>query len=177
MVWSGDDLFDRPQAVLEAFCFDVDALKHREEQVAHAGVIVDRTRADAVVLLSVGDVVFTDGGEVEIHVGAMLIPEGFSAAEDGGQVGVSVAVAVRHSASPEDLRGVEQGLSVLLVLFELIEEVAELIDEEGVGCRESAELLWVAVVMAESVPRLEDSDFRDATGVAFAADSARDDTG
>ena len=113
-------MFDWPQAVLEAICFDVDALKHREEQIADACVIVDWARADAVVFLSVGDVVFADRREVEIHVGAVFVSEGFSAAQDGGQIGVSVAVAVSHAAAPEDLSGVEQGLSILLVLFELI---------------------------------------------------------
>ena len=100
------------------------------------------------MFLGIGDVVFPDGRQVVIDMSAVFVAERFTSAEDGGKVGVAVAMTVGHAASPEDLGGVEEGESVLFVKFELVEEVAELIDEEGVGCGEAAKLFGVAVVMA-----------------------------
>ena len=61
------------------------------------------------------------------------------------------------------------------MLLEQVEEVAELADEEGVGLGEAAELLGVAVVMAEAVARLQNADLGDAAGIAFTTDAAGDD--
>ncbi len=152
-------------------------MQHRKQQVADAGVAIDGAGTDLVVLLGVGDVVFGDLRQVEINVCAVLVAKRFAASEDGGKVGVAVAVTVGHAAAPEDLRGIEQGCVAFLVLFELVEEIAELADEEGIRLGETAELLGVAVVVAEAVAGLQNTDLGDAAGVAFAADAAGDDAG
>ncbi len=95
----------------------------------------------------VGDVVLADLRQIEIDVRAVLVTERFSAGEDGRQVGVAVAVTVGHAAAPEDLRGIEQGRVPFPVFLQLVEEVAELADEEGVGLGEAPQLLGIAVVM------------------------------
>src|SRR5437660_1396636 len=102
----------------------------------------------------------------------MLVAERLAAGEDGRQVGIAVAVTVGHAASPEHLRGIEQRRVVFLVLLELIEEVAELLDEESIGLGEAAQLLGVAIVMREAVAGLRDADLGDAAGLRFAADHA-----
>ena len=57
--------------------------------------------------VGVGDVVFADLGQVEIDVLAMLVPQRAPTGEKRREVGVAVAVALGHAASPEDLRGIE----------------------------------------------------------------------
>ena len=123
----------------------------------------------------IGDVVLADLGKIEIEMRAVLVTERFSSREDGRQVGVAVAVTVGHTAAPEDLRGIEQGRVPFPVFLQLVKEVAELADEEGVGLGETPQLLGIAVVMTESVACLQDADLRDAAGVTFTADAASDD--
>ena len=69
-----------------------------------------------------------------------------------------MAVTVGHAAAPQHLRGVQQRLAVFLVRLELIEEVAELLDKEGIGLRQAAQLLGIAVVMRQAVARLRNAD-------------------
>ena len=107
---------------------------------------------------------------VEVEVAAVLQPEPRAAGEHQRQVGVAVTVAVAHAAAEERHRRVEHGLAVdVLGLCEAVEEVAELLDGEGVVLGELFHVNRVACVVAQLMPRLGDADFRDGNGVPLAA--------
>ena len=125
----------------------------------------------------VGDIILADLGQVEVHVRAVLVAEGFASGDDGGQVRIAVAVAVGHAAAPEHLGGVQEAVVLLLEGLELIEEIAELADEEGVGLGQAAELFRIAVMVGEAVACLQNADLRNAAGIALAADAAGDHAG
>ena len=53
--------------------------------------------------------------------------------QDGGQVGIAVAVAVTHAAAKEHHRSVEQRVFAIADGDELVEEVGELLGDERVA--------------------------------------------
>ncbi len=75
---------------------------------------------------------------------AVFVAKRFAPGQQRGEVGVAVGMAVGHAASPQNLRRIQQRLTVLLVFLELIEEVTELLDEERVRLGRTAQLLGVA---------------------------------
>jgi len=61
-----------------------------------------------------------------------------------------MAMTVRHAA-PQSTCVVQAMVGPLLMSFELVEKVAQLFDEEGVGLGQATKLLRVAVVMGQTV--------------------------
>ena len=93
------------------------------------------------------------------------------------EVGVAVAVSVRHATTKERHRRAQQRLAVdVLRLLEPREEVAELLDGERVVVGELFHVAFVPAVMTELVARLGDADLRNGKGVSFAAQAEGGDT-
>ena len=89
-----------------------------------------------------------------------------------------MAVAVGHPAAEERHRRGQQGLAVeVLGLLQPAQEVAELLDGEGVVVRQLLHVAGVAAVVAELVPGFGDTDLRDGEGIAFAAEAEGGDAG
>ena len=110
-------------------------MQHCQEQVAEVCVTVDRPAADFVVSTGIGHVVLTDDRQVKVEVLTVLPPELAAAGKDGGKVGVPMTVPIGHAAAPEHLRGIQQSSVFLLVGFQLVEEVTQLLDEKRVRLR------------------------------------------
>ncbi len=70
---------------------------------------------------------------VVVDVLAVLEAEAAAAGQQDGQVAVGVAVAVAHAAAEEDHRAVEQRFAAVLHGAQLVEEVGELLHDEGVA--------------------------------------------
>ena len=127
------------------------------------------------MLVGFGNVVFSDHGQVEIDVLAVLHTNRFAAGIKSRQVRVAVAMPVCHAAAPHYLSRVKQRVVAFLVSLELVEEVAELLNEKRVGLSQASELFGIAVVMRQSVSRLRDANIRDRAAIRFAADHAGND--
>jgi len=107
-----------------------------------------------VVCLCIGHVVLSDFWQVEINMSAVLVAECFASCDDGGEIRIAMTVAVSHAAAPENLSGVEKRGVILFVSLQLIQQVAELLDEKRIRLGEAPELFGIAVVMAESMTGL-----------------------
>ena len=107
---------------------------------------------------------------VEVEMAAVLQAEVGAAGEHQREVRVAVAVAVGHAAAEKRHRGAEERFAAeVLGLRESREEVAELLDGEGVVVGELLDVTRIAAVMAELVARLGDADFGNGEGIAFTA--------
>ena len=107
---------------------------------------------------------------VEVEMAAVLQAEVRAAGEHQREVGIAVAVAVAHAAAEEGHRGAEKRLATeVLGLRQPGEEVAELLDGEGVVVGELFHVARIAAVVAELVARLGDADFGNGKGVSLAA--------
>ena len=106
------------------------------------GVRVRGAAAERVVLAGLVELVALEVALVEVEMAAVLQAEVRAAGEHQREVGVAVAVAVGHAAAEERHRRAQERLAVeILRLREPGEEVAELLDGEGVVV---GELLHVA---------------------------------
>ena len=102
----------------------------------------------------------------------MLQAEVRAAGEHQREVGVAVAVAVGHAAAEERHRRAQERLAVeVLGLREPGEEVAELLDGEGVVVGELLHVAGIAAVVAELMARLGDADLGNGEGIPFAAEA------
>src|SRR5689334_2457147 len=85
---------------------------------------------------------------VEVEMRAVLQSEVGSTAEHQRQVGVAMAVSVRHAATEEGHRRTQERLTIqILRLRQLAEEVAILLDGERVVVRELLHVAGIAAVM------------------------------
>ena len=96
----------------------------------------------------------------------MLVAQCLATGENERKVGVAMTVAISHATAPKNLGAVEKGLFAFLDLLEKVKEVAELADKEGVSLGKAPELFRVAIVVAEAMAGLKDSNLRNAAGMA-----------
>ena len=83
---------------------------------------------------------------------AVLQAEVGATGEHEGEIGITVAMTVGHAAAEERHRGAEKGLATkVLRLGEPGEEVAELLDGEGIVVGELFHVARIAAVVAELV--------------------------
>ena len=107
---------------------------------------------------------------VKVEMTSVFQAEVRAAGEHQWEVGIAVAVAVAHAAAEEGHRGAQERLATeVLGLGEPSEEVAELLDGEGVVFGELFHVAGIAAVVAELMARLGDADFRNGKGVSLAA--------
>ena len=107
---------------------------------------------------------------IEVEMAAVLQTEVRAAGEHQREVGVAMTVAVGHATAEECHRRAQKGLTVeVLGLREPGEEVAELLNGEGVVVGELLDVARIAAMVAELMPRLGDADFRNGNGLALAA--------
>ena len=166
--------FDHLITIAKCVRLHAHALSHQEQQVAHVGVRVCGAAAESVVLTGLVESVAAEVPLIEVDMAAVLQAKVRTAGEHQRQVGVAVAVAVRHAAAKERHRRAKQWLAAqVLRLFESREEVAELLDGEGVVVGEFLHVAFIAAVVAELMPRLGDADLWNGERIAFAAEAER----
>ena len=106
---------------------------------------------------------------VEVEMTSVLQAEVRAAGEHQWEVGIAVAVAVAHAASEEGHRGAQERLATeVLGLGEPSEEVAELLDGEGVVVGKLFHVAQIAAVVAELVARLGNADLGNSKRIPFA---------
>ena len=107
---------------------------------------------------------------VEVDVAAVLQAKVGTAGEHKGKVCIAMTVAVAHAAAEESHCGAEERLAAhVLSLREPGEEVAKLLDGEGVVLGELLHVAGIAAVVAELMARLGDSDLGNGEGIPFSA--------
>ena len=94
-------------AVAELVGLDSHLLCHEEKKVAHVCIGVGGAAAESVVLARIVQIVAVEMALVEVQVSTMLQTQSCTSGEDDGQVGISVAVTLGHSASEHGHGGVE----------------------------------------------------------------------
>ena len=105
---------------------------------------------------------------VEVDVAAVLQAKVGTAGEHKGKVCIAMAVAVAHAAAEESHCGAEERLAAhVLGLREPGEEVAKLLDGEGVVLGELLHVAGIAAVVAELMARLGDADLGNGDGISF----------
>ena len=106
---------------------------------------------------------------VEVEMAAVLQPHVGATGQHERQVGVAVAVSVRHAAAEEGHRRAQERLAAqIFCLRQPGEEVAVLLDGEGVIVRELLHVALIAAVVAELMARLGDADLGNGNGISLA---------
>ena len=148
------------------------------------GVGVDRAAAELVMCAGERSVraervaLEAFGVLVEVEMTSMLQAQVRAAGEHQREVGISVTVAVAHAAAEEGHRRAYKRLATeILGLGEPSQEVAELLDGEGVVFGKLFHVARIAAVVAELMARLGDADFGDGEGVSLAAQTEGGHTG